>query len=120
MREKMFRTRFKKQILAEFLPPARDGKTQKLIILCDGMPSIPCKQHQSEFLAAECFWVIYPRYRGGMGKRRAFSGEIAMRPSSTSLTTVRHQAGIAPIVFLFPGLARTDLGWMLPDSSLGP
>src|SRR5580704_9310690 len=60
----MFRTRFKDQIVAEFLPPLRARKTQELIILCDGMPSIPRKQPLSEFLAAKGFWVIYPRYRG--------------------------------------------------------
>ena len=60
----MFRTRFKHQIVAEFLPPSRPGKAQKLIILCDGMPSIPRKQPLSEFFAARGFWVIYPRYRG--------------------------------------------------------
>src|SRR6266567_6492775 len=60
----MFRTRFNKEIVAEFLPPTRPGKRQKLIILCDGMPSIPRKQPLSGFLAAKGFWVIYPRYRG--------------------------------------------------------
>ena len=60
----MFRTRFEKQIVAEFLPPTRPRKTHRLIILCDGMPSIPRKQSLSEFLAAKGFWVIYPRYRG--------------------------------------------------------
>jgi dipeptidyl aminopeptidase/acylaminoacyl peptidase len=60
----MFRTRFNTEIVAEFQPPRRCGKRQKLIILCDGMPSIPRKQPLSEFLAAKGFWVIYPRYRG--------------------------------------------------------
>jgi pimeloyl-ACP methyl ester carboxylesterase len=60
----MFRTRFKNEIVAEFLPPSRIRKKQKLIVLCDGMPSIPRKQPLSEFLAAKGFWVIYPRYRG--------------------------------------------------------
>jgi pimeloyl-ACP methyl ester carboxylesterase len=60
----MFRTRFREQVVAEFLPPNRERKTQKLIILCDGMPSIPRKQSLSEFLAAKGCWVIYPRYRG--------------------------------------------------------
>ena len=60
----MFRTRFKNEIVAEFLPPLRSSKKQKLIILCDGMPSIPRKQSLSEFLAQKGFWVIYPRYRG--------------------------------------------------------
>lgn len=60
----MFRTRFAKEILAEFLPPTRSRKTQQLIILCDGMPSIPRKQPLVEFLSRNGYWVIYPRYRG--------------------------------------------------------
>src|SRR6516165_4342518 len=51
LRKGMFRTRFMQQIVAEFLPPARPQRTQKLIILCDGMPSIPRKQPLMEFLA---------------------------------------------------------------------
>jgi integrase len=60
----MFRTRFKQQIVAEFLPPLRPRKTQKVIVLCDGMPSIPRKQPLMEFRAGKGFWVVYPRYRG--------------------------------------------------------
>jgi esterase/lipase len=60
----MFRTRFKKEIVAEFLPPTRSGKKQKVIVLCDGMPSIPRKQSLMEFLARKGYWVFYPRYRG--------------------------------------------------------
>jgi dipeptidyl aminopeptidase/acylaminoacyl peptidase len=60
----MFRARFKKEIVCEFQPPARSGKKQKVIVLCDGMPSIPRKQGLAEFLAAKGYWVFYPRYRG--------------------------------------------------------
>ena len=60
----MFRTRFKKEIVAEFLPPARSSKQQKVIILCDGMPSIPRKQALVEFLSGKGYWVFYPRWRG--------------------------------------------------------
>ena len=60
----MFRTRFKKEIVCEFLPPARAGKKQRVIVLCDGMPSIPRKQGLASFLAAKGYWVFYPRYRG--------------------------------------------------------
>ncbi len=60
----MFRTRFKKEIVAEFLPPVRGGGKQKVIILCDGMPSIPRKQTLASFLAGKGYWVFYPRYRG--------------------------------------------------------
>jgi dipeptidyl aminopeptidase/acylaminoacyl peptidase len=60
----MFRTRFKREIVAEFLPPERARKQQRVIILCDGMPSIPRKQPLMQFLAAKGYWVFYPRYRG--------------------------------------------------------
>jgi pimeloyl-ACP methyl ester carboxylesterase len=60
----MFRARFKKQIVTEFLPPPRPRKAQNVIVLCDGMPSIPRKQPLMEFLAGKGFWVFYPRYRG--------------------------------------------------------
>jgi alpha-beta hydrolase superfamily lysophospholipase len=60
----MFRTRFKKEIVAEFLPPARPSKRQQVIILCDGMPSIPRKQALAEYLSTKGYWVFYPRWRG--------------------------------------------------------
>jgi len=60
----MFRTRFAKDIVTEFLPPARPRKRSRVIILCDGMPSIPRKQPLSDWLAKKGYWVFYPRYRG--------------------------------------------------------
>jgi esterase/lipase len=60
----MFRTRFKDEIVAEFLPPTHSGRRQKVILLCDGMPGIPRKQPLVEFLAEKGYWVFYPRYRG--------------------------------------------------------
>jgi hypothetical protein len=60
----MFRPRFKKEIVVEFLPPARPGKRQRVIILCDGMPSIPRKQALVEYLSTKGYWVFYPRWRG--------------------------------------------------------
>ncbi|HEV2988792.1 MAG TPA: prolyl oligopeptidase family serine peptidase [Candidatus Angelobacter sp.] len=60
----MFRTRFKKEIVAEFLPPARSRQKQRVIFLCDGMPSVPRKQPLAQFLSQKGYWVIYPRWRG--------------------------------------------------------
>jgi pimeloyl-ACP methyl ester carboxylesterase len=60
----MFRTRFARDIVTEFLPPARAAKIQKAIVLCDGMPSMPRKQPLAEFLCSKGYWVFYPRYRG--------------------------------------------------------
>ena len=59
----MFRTRLKRDVVTEFLAPARPGKTQRAIVLCDGMPSIPRKQPLAEFLSRKGYWVFYPRYR---------------------------------------------------------
>ena len=76
----MFRTRFRRDILTEFLPPLphtrptqsktslrsrkRPATRDRVILLCDGMPSIPRKQPLAEFLARKGYWVFYPRYRG--------------------------------------------------------
>jgi esterase/lipase len=60
----VFRARFKHEIVAEFLPPARSRKKQRVILLCDGMPSIPRKQPLADFLSRKGYWVFYPRYRG--------------------------------------------------------
>ena len=60
----MYRTRFKEEIVAEFLPSARVGRKQRVVILCDGMPGIPRKKSLVEFLSKKGFWVFYPRYRG--------------------------------------------------------
>src|SRR6202040_322729 len=55
---------FKKEIVAEFLPPARARTKPQGIILCDGMPSIPRKQPLVEDLSRKGYWVFYPRGRG--------------------------------------------------------
>ena len=68
----MLRTRFARDIVAEFLPPARAGRIERAIILCDGMPSIPRKQPLAEFLARKGYWVFYPRYRGAWESGGAF------------------------------------------------
>lgn len=77
----MFRTRIQREILTEFLPPlgqraqgmskssltqsrSRPVRKDPVILLCDGMPSIPRKQPLAEFLARKGYWVFYPRYRG--------------------------------------------------------
>ena len=71
----ILRTRIKKYIVCEFLPPAeraiarpsRRGArpSNKVIILCGGMPGYPGgKQALYEFLEQKGYWVFIPRYRG--------------------------------------------------------
>ena len=80
----MFRTRFKKEIVAEFLPPARARKKQRLILLCDGMPSIPRKQPLVEFLSQKGYWVFYPRWRGAWES----GGQLLQRPPQQDLSDI--------------------------------
>lgn len=56
------RTKFKKQIIAEFMVPSR--KSNKVIIFCDGMPSAPHKRPLLEFFCKKGYWIFHPRYRG--------------------------------------------------------
>jgi hypothetical protein len=65
-----FRARFAKEILAEFLPPARPS--HKVIILCDGMPTAPSKRSLMAFFSRKGFWVFHPRYRGTWESRGQF------------------------------------------------
>ncbi len=59
-----FRTRFKNEIVAEFLPPARATKKQRVIILADGAPSTPNDKQKIEFFSKKGFWAFHFRYRG--------------------------------------------------------
>lgn len=56
------RTRFKKDIVAEFMVPRKN--TGNVIILCDGMPTMPRKHPVLEFFQKKGYWVFHPRYRG--------------------------------------------------------
>ena len=62
------RTRFAKEIVAEFLPPSNRQKIKgdKVVIICSGMPMLPRKGAGGlmEFFARKGYWVFYPRYRG--------------------------------------------------------
>jgi alpha-beta hydrolase superfamily lysophospholipase len=67
----ILRTRIKKDIVCEFLPPVKRLVTRhrsrihnKVIILCGGMPSYPGKSAVPEFLSKKGYWTFVPRYRG--------------------------------------------------------
>lgn len=57
------RTRFKKDIVTEFMP-ARNRKSGKVMIYCGGVPGVPHKDETLEFWAARDYWTFFPRYRG--------------------------------------------------------
>jgi pimeloyl-ACP methyl ester carboxylesterase len=85
----MFRTRFKKEIVAEFLPPVRQAKRNKVIILCDGVPSVPTKQSLAEFLARRGYWVFYPRYRGAWESGGRFLEKSPVEDIADVITGIR-------------------------------
>lgn len=58
----LLRTRFKKEIVAEFLPPSRPST--RVAIFCFGIPGMPSKRHLLEYYARKGYWVFAPRYRG--------------------------------------------------------
>lgn len=63
------RARFKKDIIAEFLPPAsvlrgKKEKSSKIIIFCSGLPGVPSQKALLEFFSKKGFWAITLRYRG--------------------------------------------------------
>ena len=60
---RLLRTRIKKDIVCEFLPPSRPSG--RVIVLCGGMPGYPGgKNSIAEFLSNKGYWVFIPRYRG--------------------------------------------------------
>lgn len=92
-----YRARFKKEIVAEFMPPPRPRKKQKVIVLCDGMPSIPRKQGLMAFLAKQGYWVFYPRYRGAWES----AGEFLQRSPHEDILDVIEELpkGVREIAF---------------------
>lgn len=58
----IFRTRFKKEIVAEFILPKRASR--KVIILSGGMPGYGRRDDVMNFLSEKGYWVINFRYRG--------------------------------------------------------
>lgn len=86
------RTRFKQDIIAEFLAPSRPSN--KVLILCDGMPSVPQKSKLMEFFAKRGYWVFHPRYRG------------SWESSGTFLTKSPHQDILDVIDDLYNGFTR--------------
>jgi pimeloyl-ACP methyl ester carboxylesterase len=60
----MFRARFARDIVTEFLPPLHKVRRQRVVLVATGMPSLPNKQPILEFLSRKGFWAFFPRWRG--------------------------------------------------------
>lgn len=71
----LYRTLFKNEIITEFLP-AKKLNSRKVIILCDGFPSLPEKTRLANFLSKKNYWVFHIRYRGTWESK----GEFLVNP----------------------------------------
>lgn len=60
----LLRTRFGKNIIADFLPPIKKSRETKVIIFCGGLPTVPGHKKLLEFYSKKGFWVFEPRYKG--------------------------------------------------------
>ena len=58
----VFRTRFGKDIVAEYVPPTRPSR--KVAILWSGMPSVPKYHEVLRVFSQAGYWAFSPRYRG--------------------------------------------------------
>jgi len=58
----LLRTRFKKEIISEFLPSKRPSN--KVIIFCDGMPGYSMRFQLCDFFSKKGYWCFVIRYRG--------------------------------------------------------
>jgi len=57
-----FRARFANDIIAEFFPSK--NTSNKVIILCSGMPGMPNAKRIMQYISKKGYWVFLPRYRG--------------------------------------------------------
>lgn len=62
MKSYPLRTRFAGDIVTEFRVPVRQSR--RVVILCDGMPSVPSPSRLMDFFWKKGYWVFRPRYRG--------------------------------------------------------
>jgi len=58
----LFRTQFDSGIVAEFLPGPIDAG--RVMIICDGLPSMPSKKQVVAYWQKKGYWVFHMRYRG--------------------------------------------------------
>ncbi len=71
----LYRTRFARDIVCEFLPPLRVRKRTRVVIVATGAPGYPRQHEVARELASKGFWVFIPRYRGSWESGGEFLAE---------------------------------------------
>jgi len=107
----ILRTKFKGEIISEFLLPLKPSK--KVAILCYGMPGVPKSKEVMEMLSKKGFWVFFPRYRGTWESGGEFLKDSAekdildmfeeLSSGFKDLWTKKEYRISAPEVYLFGG-----------------
>lgn len=62
-----------KDIVFEFSPSV--GKPKGIIILCEGLPSVPKQKELISFLSSNDYFIVYPRYKGTWESNGEFLSE---------------------------------------------
>ena len=81
------RTRFGKDIVGEFLPPARPTKKQRVVIIASGAPYEPNKKSLMAFFSDKGYWTITFRYRGSWESK----GKFLAQPHDQDIIEVINQ-----------------------------
>lgn len=88
-----------KGMIIEFLPPCRRDYAQhnNIMILCDGMPSVPNKKSLMEWFSAKGYWVFYPRYRGTWESTGTFLSQEPFHDIVECIDVVTQHTGFVSI-----------------------
>lgn len=89
MKKEVYRTVFKKEILCEFVEPAKESS--RVIILCSGMPGYPAKRELLERLSKRGYWVFLPRYRGTWESKGSFLKYSPEKDIKDVVDSVHHE-----------------------------
>jgi esterase/lipase len=92
----IYRTVFKKEIVSEFAIPEK--QSNKVVIICGGMPGSPSKKEVIEKFAKKGFWVFAPRYRGSW---ESFGKFLKKSPEKDIIDVIESVGG--PIKELWSG-----------------
>ncbi|MEX0673104.1 MAG: prolyl oligopeptidase family serine peptidase [Candidatus Paceibacterota bacterium] len=118
----LYRTRIDDEILAEFLPPStpqkRTEERTRVLILAQGIPSIPYKDDVIQYWSEQGYFVVFPRYRGTWESRGSFLKESPTKDVTDTVNAVFH-----PLRDIYSGEEFTivpDAVYVLGSSFGGP
>ena len=83
------RARLAENIIVEFVPPFRRVfRRDKVVLICDGLPSVPSKQELLMHLGKNGYWAIHLRYRGTWESSGLFLKESPVKDIEIAMKSV--------------------------------